>query len=249
MRRGIWIPLALAAIACGDAPGKAWLVDRPRVLGARVEGSEVSWLVTTPAGPRRFGWAFATCAAPAGNYAPPRCEAAIAGSGSGTSDGDEVKMNVGALPEPGLVLAAFCDGDAPASFDPRSFGATCASGAEPLLASVKSPAPANRNPAIAGDAVTVPPGCVQPDGPEEHLGFRFEDAQREQGEALLLGMFVTGGELDRTYEYLEAFEPAPKAVSVAWKPPASEGDVRVFFVLRDGRGGTSFVIRTVCVRR
>lgn len=241
--------IALGAGACGDSPGHAWLVDRPRVLGARVQGGEVTWLVVAPAAPSRFAWSFAACAAPAGNYAAPRCAGAIASAGSGTSSGDEAKMPVGALPEPGLVLAAFCEGDAPPALDPHAFEAICPSGAPALLASVKSPVPGNAVPTLAEDAARAPEGCVAPDAPDQALAFRFEDAQREPGEELLLGMFVTGGELDRTYEVLEATEPAPKTVSVPWKPPASEGDVRVFFVLRDGRGGTSFVARTVCVRR
>lgn len=36
MRAAAWIAAAMLA-ACGEGPGKAWLVDRPRVLGARVE--------------------------------------------------------------------------------------------------------------------------------------------------------------------------------------------------------------------
>lgn len=246
----LWAAVMFAsAAACGDSPGKSWLVDRPRELGARIEGEEVAWLVAAPTGPRRFGWSFATCIVPAGNFAAPRCDGPIATTGAGASDGDELRMSVGALPEPGLVLAAFCEGDVPTSFDPRSFEATCASGAEPLLASVRSPARGNRNPTIGDAAVAVPTTCVPPGGSEERLTFRFDDEQREPGEAMLLGTFVTGGELDRTYASLEADEPAPKLVSVDWRPPSVEGDVRVFFVLRDGRGGTTFVIRTMCVRR
>lgn len=250
MKPIFWAALAFACVAaCGESPGKAWLVDRPRVLGARFEGTEVDWLVPAPGAPRRLGWSFATCVAPRGNFAAPRCEGAIATSGSGTSEGDEARMDVGTLPDAALVLAAFCEGDVPATFDPRSFEATCASGAEPLLASAKSPLPGNKNPAVADAAVAVPQGCVQPGGAEEQLLFRFEDEQREAGETLLVATFVTGGELERTYSSLEPDEPAPKTVSVGWKPPETEGDVRSFFVLRDGRGGTTFVRRTLCVRR
>lgn len=250
MKRALCIAATVAAFAaCDDGPGKAWLVDRPRVLGARFEGSAVTWLVASPGAPPQFGWAFATCAAPSGNFASPRCDGPVATSGTGTADREDVRMDVGAVTETTLVVAAFCGGGVPSSFDPRSFEATCASGAEPLLASVKGPAAGNRNPPIADGAIVTPPACVRPEGPEEQLGFRFEDAQREPGESLLLATFVTGGELDHTYAALESGEAAPKDVRVAWKPPADEGEVKVFFVLRDGRGGTTFVRRNVCVRR
>jgi hypothetical protein len=228
----------LLLVACGEAPGHSWLVDRPRVLGARTEATSVTWLVASA--PNRVGWAYAACPTPQGNYAEIRCEAELLATASGTvTDTEVVTMETGALPPKTLVLAAFC-ADGAATLEPRAFTATCASGAEPLLASVETSATAdNRPPAIPDDAIVLP-ACAGP------FGVRLDDAMREPGESLLLAHFVSSGELDRTYSTLEADEAAPKSIEVPWTPPPDAHDVKVYFVLRDGRGGTAFATRTIC---
>jgi hypothetical protein len=207
----------LLFVACGEGPGHSWLVDRPRVLGARTEGATVTWLVASA--PKEVGWAYAACPAPEGNYQTIRCERELYGAASGTANDTElVTMETGALPPKTLVLAAFCAAG-PATLEPRSFTATCASGAEALLASVQTGTAAdNRLPAIPDDAIVLP-DCAGP------FGVRFDDAMRDPGEALLLAHFVTSGELDRTYSTLEADEAAPKTVSVPWTPPPEARDV------------------------
>jgi hypothetical protein len=236
VKRSFSIVLLLAA--CGEGPGKAWLVDHPRVLGARTEGATVTWLVASA--PAQIGWAYAACPAPEGNYTVIRCEGALVSSASGTATGTElVTMDTGALPPKTLVLAAFC-ADGAATLEPRGFTATCASGAEAILASVETgAAPDNRLPSLPDDAVVLP-GCAGP------FTLRLDEAMRDPGESLLLAHFVTAGELDRTYSTLEANEAAPKTVDVPWTPPADARDVKVYFVLRDGRGGTAFATRTIC---
>jgi hypothetical protein len=227
-------------LACGEGPGKSWLVDRPRVLGARTEPTSVTWLVASA--PKQVGWAFAACPAPPGNYASIRCEGELVASASGTANDTElVAMETGALPPKTLVLAAFC-ADGPATLAPRDFTATCASGAEALLASVETGIQDNRAPAIADDAITIASGCGGP------FVVRLDDSMRDPGESLLLAHFVSSGELDRTYSTLEASEGAPKTVEVPWTAPADARDVKVYFVLRDGRGGTAFATRTICKR-
>lgn len=237
MKRSSFYVLLLVA-ACGEAPEKSWLVDRPRVLGARTEDTRVTWLVASA--PRQTGSAWAACPAPEGNYAAIRCEGTLlAAAGGTTTDSELVTMETGALPPKTLVLAAFC-ADGPATLEPRSFTATCASGAAAILASVEtSDVPDNRLPAIADDAIALPT-CAGP------FAVRLDDAMRDPGETLLLAHFVTAGELDRTYSTLEANEAAPKAVEVPWTPPPDARDVKVYFVLRDGRGGTAFATRTIC---
>lgn len=225
--------------ACGEGPGKSWLVDRPRVLGARAEAETVTWLVASA--PNRTGWAFAACPKTEGTFTEPRCDSEIVASASGEATNTElVTMTTGVLPTKTLVLAAFC-ADGPATLEPRGFTATCASGAEPLLASVETGASDNRIPSLPDDAIVVPPcgGSFQ---------VRLDDAMRDPGEGLLLAHFVSAGELDRTYSTLEADERGPKEVVVPWTAPADARDVKVYFVLRDGRGGTAFATRTICKR-
>ena len=224
--------------ACGEGPGHSWLVDHPRVLGARTESTSVTWLVA--GAPKQVGWAWAACPAPEGNSAAIRCEGApIAASVGMTSDSELVTMDTGVLPPKTLVLAAFC-ADGGAALEPSGFNATCASGGEAILASVTTGAAAdNRLPTIPDDAIALP-DCGGP------FALRLDDAMRDPGESLLLSHFVTAGELDRTYSSLEPNEAAPKTVEVPWTPPADARDVKVYFVLRDGRGGTAFATRTIC---
>ena len=180
-------PTLLALVlgsACDDAFVKGWLVDRPRVLGARIEATaeparasiaageaaRVIWLVGAPNGTGRLDWAYALCAPPRGVLPEPRCEGPTLASGSGASEGEIVAMDVVAPPREALgeatellALAAFCEGGAPL-LDARTFEATCPSGAKPLLASATirlDSGGANRNPEIAPDAVLLD-GAVMP---------------------------------------------------------------------------------------
>lgn len=154
--------------ACGDSIHNGWLVDRPRVLGARVsaatdharaslgpsERATITWLVAVPEGTPKFAWAFAACVPPEGNFAEPRCEAPVVAFGSGAAIGEAVAMNLDVPPAAAigeakelLVLAAFCADGAPA-LDARTFSARCATG-EPLLSSLVvrlASAGANANP-------------------------------------------------------------------------------------------------------
>ncbi|MEZ5980610.1 MAG: hypothetical protein R3F34_20705 [Planctomycetota bacterium] len=144
-----------AVAACEDSIHGGWLVDRPRVLGARVsavadanraalvpgERARVEWLVASPEGPPRLAWTFAVCNAPDGLFARPRCERAVVASGSGESSSELITTELAVPPAQALagarellVLAAFCSDGAP-TLDPRAFTATCASG-DALLASV-----------------------------------------------------------------------------------------------------------------
>lgn len=235
MKRVLYSLLFL--VACAEGPGKAWLVDRPRVLAARTEATSVTWLVASA--PSRMEWAFAACPAPQGNLTTIRCEGSLLASATGAVTGTEVvAMETGVLPPKTLVLAAFC-ADGAAQLEPRAFTASCASGAEPVLASVTTAESDNRAPVIADDAIVLP-SCAGP------FTVRLDDSLRDPGETLLLAHFVTSGELDRTYSVLEPNEAAPKTIEVPWSAPPDARDVKVYFVLRDGRGGTAFATRTIC---
>ncbi len=258
-------------LACGDPLGKGWLVERPRVLGARSsvatddaratpapgEKVFVDWLVGAPGPLPRLGTSFVACVAPEGTYPEPRCEAPIA-SASVLHEGDAPIRFELTMPDARevLVLGAFCEGDA-ASLEPRAFVATCSNGAEPILAtaSVKGSAQGtNLNPPLAEDAVrfdgailakTGPAPCVAKDSPHT---FAVALGDREPGETLLLSHIVNGGKLGRQFSALEPDE-APRTITIPWTAPTTAGPtVAIWFVLRDGRGGTTFERREICVR-
>lgn len=69
-------------------------------------------------------------------------------------------------------------------------------------------------------------------------------------ETLLVAHFATGGRLERVFSRPHDDGIALR-VAVGWKPPASAPAggraVRLYFVVRDDRGGADFTERTVCV--
>lgn len=175
-------------IGCDEGPGKAWLVERTRILGARVsaeieparasiapgETARIDWLIGFPGAPPSLSWSFAACVAPDGNFAKPACSGVVIASGEGSTRGaEQQRMNVttpaagvvGDAPREILVIAAFCEGAA-AVLDAHLFTATCTGGGgEPLLgtATVRlAAAGPNRNPEIARDAIRLD-GVVLPD--------------------------------------------------------------------------------------
>ncbi len=296
------LPVLALVSACDDSFSKGWLVDRTRVLGARVEATaeparsslapgehaRLTWLVAAPNGTPSLGWSYAICAAPAGFLPEPRCANGSLGAGAGRGDTALVVMELDTPPaeELGdateiLVLAAFCEGGEPA-LEPTRFEATCSGGGPAILSSLivrTAAAGANRNPEIAADAVTfdgapMTPAAARPfgatcaaapladapivvAGTEHTFGFAFLGDEREPlpaSEALVVSHVATSGELDRQYSALEPNEVAPKVSTIPWRAPprdqVGEGGklVELFFVLRDGRGGTAFTRRTVCVR-
>jgi hypothetical protein len=69
-------------------------------------------------------------------------------------------------------------------------------------------------------------------------------------ETLSLAHFVTSGDLERAYSDVD-LDVNPATASVGWKAPTAVPPggllVRFYLVLGDGRGGTDFVERAVCV--
>jgi len=69
-------------------------------------------------------------------------------------------------------------------------------------------------------------------------------------ETLQLSHYVTGGDLERAFSSVSLDAPSAK-VAVAWTAPiqvdAGGRLLRFYFILRDGRGGTAWAKRTLCV--
>jgi hypothetical protein len=73
----------------------------------------------------------------------------------------------------------------------------------------------------------------------------------QRAETLQLSHFATLGRLERPATLIEPETPDPLAVDVGWEAPgpglAAGRIARFYFVLRDLRGGTDWVVRTACV--
>lgn len=86
-----------------------------------------------------------------------------------------------------------------------------------------------------------------PSGSSEALEMRSPHSPPR--ETLQLAHFTTAGDLERAYSTLDS--AGASKLSLTWTPPGevpAEGQlVRFYFVLRDGRGGSDWTRRAVCV--
>lgn len=77
-----------------------------------------------------------------------------------------------------------------------------------------------------------------------------EDAAHVARENLLVSYFIDQGDLDHAFSSIPSTAPVA-AGSAVWTAPASAGDAprlaRFVIVARDGRGGSDFVERRICV--
>jgi hypothetical protein len=71
------------------------------------------------------------------------------------------------------------------------------------------------------------------------------DDEAEPKELLQISHFSTAGQFDRQYTILEAAEE-PETVR-EWKAPDETGPVKIYIVVRDGRGGVTWSSTSVCV--
>lgn len=198
------------------------------------------------------------------------CAGELYEQGQGQSEGALTTMALTTSTRAGgaLVIAAFCSG-APPTLDARSFTARCPEGDALLASTTLYVGGENHNPTLDDDQLHFEgdlwptmetPSCsdaipsVQLPWRTRTLGVTLREQDREpidEGsvETLTLSSFVDDGVLERQYSVQEPGPLAP--IELRWTPSppaASEQLVHFVFVLRDGRGGTAFARRTVCVR-
>ncbi len=167
---------------------------------------------------------------------------------------------------PLLVFGMVCQGGA-ARLRPSELRGDCdgAVGQE-LAVRLDVAGPVNKNPVLPADAISfddVPlagdRGCESPspfripaDEREHTLTVSAQNAGAEPDDTLLLSHVTTHGKLARLYSTVETSGAASR-FRVKWTAPASlslsRETARVHFVLRDGRGGTAFGYRTVCIEK
>jgi hypothetical protein len=130
----------------------------------------------------------------------------------------------------------------------------------------------NHNPELRDEAIAfdgevwptaVPPDqdegtvTVIADGEPHQIEVSLGESGRErfdgEPEELLLSHFTTAGPLERRFSVLEAGDPDDRALSVEWRSPRPPPDVKppasakLYFVLRDQRGGVAFARRTAAI--
>jgi hypothetical protein len=256
---------ALAGCVQSDLPPGS-LIDRDRVLGARVEvegdpgraapmpgeTAVVRWIVAGPAAPIEQPWTFAVCA----------------GDGDGcTSEAFLVEGGLDAEPTLAIAVPA-----ADALGDSRFLWILGEIGESKLIATVRLARDgvelANRNPALAADAATIAdapwpapapdaecaalPAIRAADGDVE-LALAIDPAEREayrevladgtiedRLEILQVSHFTTAGSLDRQFSVIEGDDDAPATIRVGWTPPDGEEEA----IPADGR-----IVRFVFVVR
>lgn len=82
---------------------------------------------------------------------------------------------------------------------------------------------------------------------ENNIVIELGPDAREQGEELQLSHFSTRGLFERPYSFIEPDAAASTVVS--WLAPEQSGPVKQYLVVRDGRGGVSWLSFSVCVER
>jgi hypothetical protein len=169
-------------------------------------------------------------------------------------------------------LAAACSSGNPAlADDPLDW--SCSDGSEPIRLSfdawTEGSEHQNENPnlsvakievedeELALEAPTDPATCsegIPRLAAEKNHEFTFILGERareevefegEEKELLQLSNFASAGLFDRQFTILEADEK-PRT-QVDWEAPDETGPVKIFLVVRDGRGGVTWITTSVCV--
>jgi hypothetical protein len=289
----------LGQAACSNPVSPPWLIDKPRVLGARVqarsetsratlnpgETGRVDWLIAFPDGDRATQWSFVACAESGTLRGVPSCASTPFANAEGSSAAGEAPsfeitlpdaVSLGSAPEV-LVAGQICSEGA-AHFEWQTMTGSC-DGADPgtttdLRVSIGSPSAENANPSFPDTGVTFDGiewtasdssrgACasgptVAPAGVHT-LAVTIPSSAREapggSREVMQLSHFATRGTLPTQFSFVEADDPrSDPRIEVPWTAPsaaevtAAGVEARLYFVLRDQRGGTSWAVRSVCVR-
>jgi hypothetical protein len=291
MGRGLVLAVLLAG--CDDEPPDVAIIDKTRVLAARVEVEgepgraapapgevvNVSFLVVAPEPDPAIAFSLQACVARASVSDVPRCEGEPLGSAASLEPvvgaplvsftAPDVSGASGRL----AVVGAMCPAGValPAEDAPR-----CGDGSWLLGVTLDfpmfDPAAPNTNPAFSSlyldGQELLPETAVETDcgllpevrsGSTGHaLRAELDPSSRDPlpvltsadtpRESLLVSWFTTTGELDHAYSSIDS-AAADTIASALWDAPnvAVPTLSRSIVVVRDGRGGSDFVERRVCV--
>jgi hypothetical protein len=133
------------------------------------------------------------------------------------------------------VAVSFDDADWPTSIEPSAQSSGCLHDAA-LMSTVRADGARHHI------ALDLPKDLAEPLSPLT--------THSATSETITLSHYTTAGDLERAFSAVDLTLPAPQ-VAVPWTAPAtvpSYGQlVRFYFVLRDGRGGSDWTTRALCV--
>jgi hypothetical protein len=285
--------LALAVAGCDEEPPDVAVIDKTRVLAARVEvdgepsraspfpgeSLSVTLLVVTPDPEPAIAFSLSACVAADSVTDLVSCEGeplARAASLEPVQGAPAIAFQAPEMPGQSgrlAVLGAVCPAGVPL---PSEDAAACADGSWLLGVTADFPmdgtgAP-NTNPAFVSyslDGAELAPesagasDCnelaeVRSGSTGHALRVELDPNSRDSlpvdassdtaRESLLISWFTTSGELDHAYSSIDS-TAADSFATAAWDAPgvAAPTPARLFAVVRDGRGGSDFLERRVCV--
>lgn len=246
-----------------------------RATPAAGEDAELSFLFAGPAGPVRVALAYEVCLAVPTARGVAICaqQPWAAGEVTVIDDSPVVSFSVPTDVEPTsriAVRAVGCETGSPVlTDDPLDWA--CDDGSRPATVSFAawtSGERENDNPDLSGaeirigdqalpiGVVGVAPTCEEGApafvaGATETLRIVLPDAARDDleeslRETLQLSHFSTAGSLERQFSILDGHESLE--TEIEWELPEVSGPVAHYVVVRDGRGGLSWLTFSVCVR-
>lgn len=279
---------------CGEPLGHVELIDKTRVLGAKVvagadptraaplpgEAAEVTWLVVAPEPDAAFAYALSACIAADSSSDLPHCAGEPFATGASlapTRDAPRLAFEVPA-DAPGdariVIEGAVC----PAGESLLDEGGLdCSDGTRAARVSLDFALDdgnhPNTNPvltditldgeslaaetAASTDCAELP--SVRAGSGDHALGVELDPVSRDAltparagdptRESLLVSYFITRGALDHALSALDSASTAT-GTSAVWTPPGAPAEAapaRFIVVVRDGRGGSDFAERRVCV--
>jgi hypothetical protein len=255
-----------------EVEGDAW-----RAAPAPGETARATLLVATPELRPTLGFSLKVCAAAARNGArsacasPPFARTSVDASASEP----ELQFEVPAELDPRgrlLLLGVVCPSSAP-----TADGEACeGGGGTPIQLELELARTddVNTNPELQAEAITfddaVWPDVPLTDGDCTGLGLpevepesthavevELDESDRDPllrnseldptRESLQLAHFVSGGDITRAFETI-AWNGDELQRRVDWRAPKAPGLARIWFVLRDFRGGGAFAERAICVK-
>jgi hypothetical protein len=237
----------------------------------------VHWLVVDPDPNAAFAYRLAACVAADSSSDLPSCAGeplALAESLEPATEPPSIAF-VAPADATGDERLAVLGGVCPAGHALDASGSACSEWGSPLAVSLDfsmdDGSHPNSNPALSGvelDGVSLAPETSGSTDCSElpsftagkrRLSVELDPNSRDalvpatEGdptrESLLLSYFVTSGELDYAFTAIDAGSTATGG-SVLWTAPSPGQNpqlVRLYFVVRDGRGGSDFTERRVCV--
>jgi hypothetical protein len=292
-RAGVLALLVLALAGCDEEPPDVAVIDKTRVLAARVEvendprraspfpgeNLSVTLLVVTPDPEPAIAFSLAACVASNSVTNLVACEGEpLARAASLEPSQGAPAIGFQAPETPGesgrlAVVGALCPAGVPL---PEEDARACADGSWLLGVTADFPmddgsAP-NTNPAFVSyslDGAELGPEtaneldcanltAVRSGSTGHALRAELDPSSRDPlpavdssdttRESLLVSWFTTAGELDHAYSSIES-DVADSLATAAWDAPgvAVPTLARFFVVVRDGRGGSDFLERRVCV--